>query len=157
MFITNHVLAGALAGAACRRRPVLAFAVGCATHVAMDLIPHWGNPELEPDGFYAVARRDGVLGLATLGVIAVAGVPPRAALLSGIAGAAALDADKPAMFLLGVDPFPRWLNRFHTAIQREAPDRIPIEVAFGAALAGACAVVLGRGRRAAASGRARAA
>jgi hypothetical protein len=121
----------------------------------MDMIPHWGNPGLDADGFYAVARRDGVLGLAALGVIAAAGVPPRAALLAGIAGAAALDADKPAMFLLGVDPFPRWLNRFHTAIQREAPDRIPIEVAFGSALAAACAVVLRRRR--AASARARAA
>src|ERR1700675_3735019 len=54
MFITNHVLAGTLAGTALRRRPVLAFCVGFATHIAMDMTPHWGNPTLERDGFYAV-------------------------------------------------------------------------------------------------------
>ena len=36
MFITNHVLAGTIAGTALRRRPVLAFCAGVATHVAMD-------------------------------------------------------------------------------------------------------------------------
>ena len=56
MFITNHVLAGTIAGTALRRRPLLAFGVGFATHVAMDLTPHWGNPTLERDGFYAVAK-----------------------------------------------------------------------------------------------------
>jgi hypothetical protein len=146
MFITNHVLAGALAGSAFRRRPVLAFAAGCATHVLMDLAPHWGDASLDEDGFYAVARRDGLLGLAAVGVIAVAGVPPRAALLAGIAGAAALDADKPCAYLLGVNPFPGWLNRFHTRIQHEAPDRIPLEVGVGGLLAAACAVVLARRR-----------
>jgi hypothetical protein len=146
MFITNHVLAGALAGSAFRRRPVLAFTAGVVTHVLMDVAPHWGDARLDDDGFYAVARRDGVLGLAALGIVAVAGVPPRAALLAGIAGAAALDVDKPCAHLLGFDPFPRWLNRFHQAIQNEAPDRVPLEVAAGSALAGACAVVLARRR-----------
>src|SRR3954469_14340968 len=66
MFITNHVLAGTIAGTALRRCPLLAFGVGFATHVAMDLTPHWGNPTLGRDGFYAVAKRDGVLGLGAI-------------------------------------------------------------------------------------------
>jgi hypothetical protein len=148
MFITNHVLAGTLAGTALRRRPVLAFAVGFATHVAMDMTPHWGNPTLDEDGFYAVAKRDGILGLATLALIAVAGVPPRTALLAGIAGAAALDADKPSEYFFGVDPFPRAVAEFHERIQRESPGGIRTEVAVGAVLAAVCAVTLARRRRA---------
>ena len=62
MFITNHVLAGTIAGSICRRRPAYAFVVGFATHVVMDITPHWGNAELSRDGFYVVARRDGLLG-----------------------------------------------------------------------------------------------
>jgi hypothetical protein len=146
MFITNHVLAGTLAGTALRRRPVLAFAVGFATHVAMDMTPHWGNPTLDEDGFYAVAKRDGVLGLATLALIAAAGVPPRTALLAGIAGASLLDADKPTEYFLGINPFPRWLDQFHHDIQRESPGGIRTEVMFGTALAAACTVVLARRR-----------
>ena len=115
MFITNHVLAGTIAGTALRRRPLLAFGVGFATHVAMDLTPHWGNPTIGRDGFFVVAKRDGVLGLGALALIAVAGVPPRTALLAGIAGAAILDSDKPCEFLLGFNPWPRPVDRFHKA------------------------------------------
>jgi hypothetical protein len=43
MFITNHVLAGTPAGTALRRHQFLALGVGFATHVAMDLTPHWGT------------------------------------------------------------------------------------------------------------------
>jgi hypothetical protein len=155
MFITNHVLAGTLAGTAFRRRPVLAFTVGFATHVAMDMTPHWGNPTLDEDGFYAVAKRDGILGLAALALVAAAGVPPRAALLAGIAGAAVLDADKPTEYFFGVNPIPRAVDAFHQRIQRESPGGIRTEVAFGAALATACTVVLVRRRRARAAPRAR--
>jgi hypothetical protein len=147
MFITNHVLAGTLAGTALRRRPVLAFAAGFATHIAMDMTPHWGNPTLGRDGFYAVAKRDGILGLGVLALVTAAGVPPRTALLAGIAGAAVLDSDKPAEFLFGFNPFPGWLNRFHTRIQRESPEGIRTEVVVGAALATIAAAVLVRRRR----------
>jgi len=150
MFITNHVLAGTVAGTALRRRPVLAFAVGFATHVAMDMTPHWGNPTLDRDGFYAVAKRDGILGLAAIALVTAAGVPPRTALLAGIAGAAILDADKPAEFFFGFNPFPRALDQFHKRIQRESPEGMRTEVAFGAGLAVLCAAALvGRRRRAA--------
>jgi hypothetical protein len=148
MFITNHVLAGTLAGTALRRRPFLALGVGFATHVAMDLTPHWGNPTLERDGFFAVAKRDGVLGLGVLAVVAAAGVPPRTALLAGIAGASVLDADKPCEFFFGFNPWPDWLDQFHKRIQRESPEGIRTEVAAGILLAAVSAVVLARRRRA---------
>lgn len=147
MFVTNHVLAGSIAGSLCRRRPVAAFAVGFGTHVLMDLTPHWGNAQLGRDGFFVVARRDGLLGLATVALVTVAGVPPRASLLAGMAGAAMLDADKPADFLLGVQPFPDWLNRFHARIQRESPDGLRTEIAAGAALAAVSVALLARARR----------
>jgi hypothetical protein len=147
MFITNHVLAGTLAGTALRRRPVLAFAAGFATHVAMDMIPHWGDPTIGRDGFYAVAKRDGMLGLGVLALVTAAGLPPRTALVAGIAGAAVLDADKPAEFFFGFNPFPDWLNRFHKRIQRESPEGMQTEVVAGVTLATIAAAVLVQRRR----------
>ena len=148
MFITNHVLAGTLAGSLFRRRPVLAFAVGFGTHIAMDMTPHWGNPTLTKDGFYAVAKRDGLLGLGTIALVTIAGVPPRRALLAGIAGAAILDSDKPAEHFFGMNPFPKWIDEFHMRIQRESPEGMRTELAFGVALAAiSAAVLIGRRRR----------
>ncbi len=146
MFITNHVLAGTLAGTALRRRPVLAFCAGVATHVAMDMTPHWGNPTIDVDGFIVVAKRDGVLGLGLLALAAAAGVPPRTALLAGIAGAAILDADKPCEYFFGFNPWPHWIDEFHKRIQRETPEGIRVEMATGVALAAVSAVVLARRR-----------
>jgi len=146
MFITNHVLAGTIAGTALRRRPVLAFCAGVATHVAMDMTPHWGDPTLENDGFIKVAKRDGVLGLGVVALVIAAGLPPRTALLAGIAGAALLDADKPCEYFFGFNPWPRWLDEFHRRIQRESLDGIRVEMATGVALAAVSAVVLARRR-----------
>ena len=42
MLVTNHVLSGAVIGAAVRR-PVPAFALGVASHFALDAVPHWGK------------------------------------------------------------------------------------------------------------------
>ena len=141
MFITNHVLAGTIAGTALRRRPVLAFCVGVATHVAMDITPHWGDATLERDGFVAVAKR-----------VTAAGVPPRTALLAGIAGAALLDADKPCEYFFGFNPWPQWLDRFHREIQHESPEGMRTEVAAGIALAALSVAVLARRRRLATRG-----
>jgi hypothetical protein len=157
MFVTNHVLAGSLAGTVFRDQPVAAFCTGIATHVLMDLTPHWGDATLGRDGFFEVAKRDGVLGLAALTLIAAAGVPPRRALVAGMLGAALLDADKPCEFLLGFNPWPRWLDRFHHWIQRESPEGMRTEVATGVGLATISAAVLtgararARARRAAVS------
>jgi hypothetical protein len=146
MFITNHVLAGALAGTAFRRRPVAAFCVGFATHVVMDITPHWGDPTIGRDGFFAVAKRDGVLGLAAMSVATAAGVPPRTALVAGMLGAAILDADKPCEFFFGFNPWPRWLDQFHKRIQRESPEGMRTELATGVGLALISAAVLARAR-----------
>lgn len=147
MFITNHVLAGAVAGSVARRRPVVAFALGFATHVVMDMTPHWGNPEIGRDGFYAVAKRDGFLGLATLALVTVAGVPPRRALIAGMAGAAILDSDKPGEYFFGVNPLPRWVDQKHKQIQRESPEGMRMELAAGVALAAGVTALLVRTRR----------
>jgi hypothetical protein len=145
MFVTNHVLAGSIAGSLCRR-PVAACALGLATHVVMDLTPHWGDAQLGRDGFIAVARRDGLLGLAAVALVTVAGVPPRAALLSGMAGAAILDVDKPGEYFFGVNPLPGWLDRFHKRIQHESPEGMRAELAAGVALAAIAAALLVRAR-----------
>ena len=147
MFITNHVLAGAIAGSVFRRRPVAAFGLGFATHVVMDMTPHWGNPQLGRDGFYAVAKRDGLLGLATVALVTVAGVPPRRALLAGMAGAAILDSDKPGEFFFGVNPLPAVIDRRHKRIQRESPEGLRTELAAGVALAAGVTAFLVRARR----------
>lgn len=141
VFITNHVLAGALVGAAWRRRPATAFVIGLVSHVAMDLTPHWGDATLDRDGFYRVARRDGLLGLFVLAALVAASGPARRSVLAGIAGACLLDADKPCEHLLGVRPFPAWLDRFHAAIQTEAPRFAWTEVVAGVLGAGANAAV----------------
>jgi hypothetical protein len=152
MFITNHVLAGAIAGSLSPRRPVRAFAIGFATHLVMDVTPHWGNVELGRDGFYAVAKRDGLLGLAAMSIVTVAGVPPRTALVAGMAGAAILDSDKPGEFFFGVNPLPGWLDRIHRSIQRESPEGMRVEVPAGIALAATTGALLVRARRARARG-----
>lgn len=147
MFITNHVLAGAIAGSVFRVQPVAAFSLGFATHVAMDLTPHWGNPQIGRDGFYTVAKRDGLLGLATVALVSVAGVPPRRALLAGMAGAAILDSDKPGEFFFGINPLPKWIDRIHKQIQRESPEGLRTELAAGTALASVVTAILVRRRR----------
>ena len=46
MFITNHALAGATLGLL-TRRPAVAFVTGMASHVAMDMVLHWGDERLD--------------------------------------------------------------------------------------------------------------
>jgi hypothetical protein len=147
MFITNHVLAGTIIGATCRRRPVLAFTLGVASHVAMDLTPHWGEKDPDPDQFLRIAKRDGLLGLGAMAAVLVAGVPPRRTLLAAILGAAVLDADKPGKHFFGRSPLPPFVDAFHSAIQREKPDRAGLELGYGAVLTAGAVVALVRQRR----------
>ena len=42
MFVTNHVLSGALIGQALKGRPVAAFVAGIGSHLVLDAMPHWG-------------------------------------------------------------------------------------------------------------------
>lgn len=139
MFVTNHVLAGTLLGGALRRHPAAAFVAGVASHLAMDACPHWGNgagPESEE--FLRVARRDGLAGLTALaGGVLTAEPGARIATLAAALGAALPDLDKPAVHFLGVNPWPRWFDDFHTRIQREAPGRLPLELGLAAGLTAA--------------------
>ena len=144
MLVTNHVLSGAVIGAA-TRRPVPAFALGVISHFVLDAVPHWGKWRGR-DQFMRVAVVDGLTGLAAMGAMAaIAPSDTRAAVLAGMAGAALPDLQKPSVVFFGRSPFPRSVDQFHGRIQREAPDRFPREAAAGVVFL-AAAVMLLRGR-----------
>jgi len=145
VLLTNHVLSGALIGALARR-PLPAFAVGVASHFALDAVPHWGVWGSRRR-FLRVAVPDGLVSLAAAGTLAAV-CPPgrRPAVLAGMAGAALPDLDKPTLFWLGWSPFPRAVRWFHGRIQHEAPDRAPGEVLAAAVLAAAALLALRRSR-----------
>jgi hypothetical protein len=144
MLVTNHVLSGAAIGAAVRR-PATAFALGVASHFALDAAPHWGRFASHRK-YLTVAVPDGLAGLAVIAA-ATALVPRgrRAAVLAGMAGAALPDLDKPSTLFFGRSPFPPAIDRFHQRIQREAPRRAHYEAA-AAALFGTVAFALLCGR-----------
>ena len=136
MLLTNHVLSGALIGAVVRR-PASAFAIGLASHFALDAVPHWGNWGSQRR-FLQVAVPDGLVSLAVMG--AVAALSPaerRSAVVAGMAGAALPDIDKPAKLWFGRSPWPRAVDKFHQRIQPEASGRAHVELlaatGFGAA------------------------
>jgi hypothetical protein len=147
MLVTNHVLSGALIGSL-SERPAAAFAAGAASHFVLDAVPHWGE-WASPSHFLRVAVVDGLTGLAVIGLF-TAVTPPsrRLAVVAGMAGAALPDIDKPSRLWFGRSPFPAAVDRFHSAIQNEAPDRFRRELAAAACFAAATFVVLGikRGR-----------
>ncbi len=134
MLVTNHVLSGALVGAACPG-PVSAFLTGAASHFTLDALPHWGDVDWEE--MVPIGVRDGLTGL---GVIAILGHRARAGarlrVLAGIAGACLPDLDKPAILFFGRSPFPDRFDDFHLRIQRESRDRMPQELLVGAVLMG---------------------
>jgi hypothetical protein len=138
VLVTNHVLSGALIGSAVRR-PLPAFALGVISHFALDAVPHWGGWGSR-QRFLRVAVPDGLTGLAVIGIVAAVTPPERRmAVLAGMAGAAAPDLDKPARLWFGRSPWPGAVNRFHSAIQNEAPDRFRREMTVMATLAGCLA------------------
>ncbi len=127
MLITNHVVSGALVGLAAPG-PVSAFALGVASHFALDSVPHWGDESR----FLQVAVPDGLTGLAVMAHVArlVRDAPPRrrATVVAGMLGACLPDADKPSTLFVGRSPFPLALDDWHRSIQRESPRRMPQEV-----------------------------
>ena len=132
MLLTNHVLSGALIGALARR-PLPAFAIGVASHFALDAVPHWGKWGSQRR-FLHVAVPDGLLSLATMGAIAAASPSDRRlAVLAGMTGAALPDIDKPSNLWFGFTPWGRAVDEFHQRIQPEASGRAHIEL-----LAAAC-------------------
>jgi hypothetical protein len=158
MLITNHVLSGAVIGAA-TDNPAVAPPLGAASHFALDALPHWGK-WLSKSHFLRVAVADGLTGLAVMGA-AAAVTPPgrRAAVLAGMAGAAAPDLDKPTRIFFGFSPFPRRVDEFHSRIQDEAPGRFYSHEVLAAAVftAGFAALTLAARADTAAKARARAA
>ena len=143
MLVTNHVLSGAVIGAA-SRRVVPSFALGVLSHFALDAVPHWGKWD-GPPTFMQVAVPDGLAGLAVMGAMtAIAPRGQRLGVLAGMAGAALPDLDKPCKVFFGFSPFPRAFDRFHMVIQDEAPHRLPRELCAGVVLFGAAVTLLCR-------------
>jgi hypothetical protein len=141
MLVTNHVLSGAIIGAVIRR-PVPAFALGVASHFALDMVPHWGGIR-DQRKFLQIAVPDGLIGLAVIGTMAAIAPPERRlTVLAGMAGAALPDLDKPSRLFFGRSPFPRAWDRLHHSVQREAPGRAHREIAAAASLAAAAFVLL---------------
>jgi len=145
MFVTTHVLIGAAIGAR-TRSAAIAYCLGVASHFVTDAVPHWG-PDGDHDEFMRVAVRDGLGGLAALG--AVAALSPagsRRRVLAAAIGAATPDLDKPFAEITGRQLWPEPVDRFHRAIQREAPQRMRQELAtlVAAALIAAALVPIGR-------------
>lgn len=144
MFITNHALAGAAVGLV-TRRPAVAFVAGLASHVAMDMVLHWGD-DVSWDEFVKVARVDGAVGLGVCAaVLAAAPTSARRAVAAGIAGACLIDMDKPGRHFFGRSPFPAAVDRFHGRIQNERPIGWRVEAATAAGLAAALVRLRDRG------------
>ena len=148
MLVTNHVLSGAVLGAAVRN-PWAAFPLGFASHLVLDAVPHWGQFR-DHDHFMRVAVADGLTGLAAMGVAAaMAGPGQRSGVVAGMVGAALPDLNKPSKVFFGRSPFPDRFDDFHGRIQDEAASRFRThEVPAAAAFAGALAALCLLGRRA---------
>jgi hypothetical protein len=153
VFVTNHALSGVLIGRALERRPAAAFVVGIGSHLAVDMIPHWGcDKEADgyPERFLRVAKRDGLLGLAAMAACTLA-VDRRArpAVLAAMAGAVLLDLDKPCGHFFGFNPFPGAVRRIHSWAQNESESGMANEFTFGVAFAvvDAAAAALSRSSR----------
>jgi hypothetical protein len=141
MFISNHVLAGAIVGS--RLRPGPALVAGFVSHLAMDSLPHWGCVGDFP---ISVAKRDGILGLGIIAACVVyAEKRDRLGVLAGITGACMPDTDKIGRHFAGRSPWPSRFDDFHARIQREAAHRLPHEVVSGFGLASLVRLALRRG------------
>ena len=145
MLVTNHVLSGAIIGHAARGMPS-AFAVGVASHLALDAVPHWGGHPLEE--VMPVAVADGLTGLAAMAAATVVASPrDRLRVLAGMVGAALLDLDKPSLVFFGFSPFPAAVDSLHGRVQREAPHRMRQEIVLGVVGAIGVLVLAARARR----------
>ena len=136
VLVTNHVLSGAVLGAAqpLAGRPAAAYAAGFISHLLLDQVPHWGDPERST--FLKVAVADGLTGLAAMALMTRAAPRGRKlSVLAGMAGAATPDLDKPSDLFFGASPFPARFDAFHGRIQRESTRRMPQEFVVAAGLA----------------------
>ena len=100
MLATNHVLAGALLGSAITS-PYLLIPTALASHVVMDLVPHWGKFPNEKY-YHRVAKLDGILLLLLLPIILFfAPSEKRFLIFIGAFAALFFDFDKPYEFFFG--------------------------------------------------------
>ena len=129
MFFTSHLVAGALIGRRVRN-PLLAFAVGTVSHLAMDALPHWG-PRCESD-IRPMAMKDGVVAAGFLGYLLRR--RPTLSTWAAVAGAGLLDLRYPFREFLGFSPFPRAIDRLHDRVQNERPEWVWIELPVGTSL-----------------------
>ncbi len=132
MLVTAHLLAGVAIGHRVRR-PAPAFALGLASHPAIDAVPHWSTDD--PAAFLRVARADGIAALA-VGALALrrAPRPARMPVVAATTGAVLLDLDKPGRHFTGRSPFPSRLDAWHQRIQRESATRWWVDAAAITAL-----------------------
>jgi hypothetical protein len=140
MFITNHVLAGAVIGLVAPARPAKVALVAVGSHFVLDSVPHWGIDDKAK--FRKVAIVDGLIGLATMR--AVMGAVPRGtrvAVLAGMLGAAFPDADKPMEMFFNRSPFPAPVDRFHARIQHESTHGIRTELRAALAMVAAVRIL----------------
>ena len=152
MFICNHAIAGAAIGLALEDHPVAAFAVGVGSHFVLDAVPHWGSaPSGEKDEgfsdeFIRVAKIDGCLGCALVGVLLLA-APSKPAVAAGIAGSCLPDLDKPTRYFFGFTPFPQWWQELHRKANNQRAGLAPREMVIGVAGMTAVMVAMSRRRR----------
>jgi hypothetical protein len=129
VIITNHVLSGAVVGLLAPSVPA-AVAAGVASHFLLDAVPHFG---VDDEHFMALAVPDGLMGLATIAVLATrAPRDRRVRMLAGVFGACLPDMDKPGRQFFGRSPFPAAVDRWHAGIQSESVRRFPVEVSAAA-------------------------
>lgn len=100
MLATNHVLAGALLGSVITS-PYLLIPTALASHVVMDLLPHWGK--FPNDKYYhRVAKIDGILLIILLSLILfLTSNEKRILIFIGAFAALFFDFDKPYEFFFG--------------------------------------------------------
>lgn len=134
MLATNHVLAGSVLGTVAGN-PLAGFALGVASHLVMDVIPHWGVDTSSSEGyrkFLKVAVTDGLLLLALGGVIvAQADASSKWSVGAGAFGALLPDLDKPWQLFFGKMTgrtlWPAWFNDWNSRVQKESPRRWWVE------------------------------
>ncbi len=138
MLITSHVAAASLLTRR-MRSPGAASVVGAASHLALDMLPHWGTSDRRL--FIRVARIDGLVGLVLLThLLRTGSAAQRAALVAAVIP----DIDKPALHFLGARILPTHVASWLAAIQDEAPHRLTREVAVAGVLAAAAALAARR-------------
>lgn len=157
VFVTNHVLLGAAAGARLTPQPgpvsarriaavsLAAFTVGFAAHLGIDGLPHWTSTT--DRAFLIACVLDGLIGLVVCGLLLRAGwrtLGLRALpMLAAAAGSATPDLNKPARMFLHAEIYPAWWERWHVAVQLQNPHWWPVELA----VACGCALLIRRALR----------